>query len=371
MEYLGAALGLDDFTCRVQLDDGGVTFRTFRVFPPSVGLGDFGRAAHRLIAEVDGQPVVDRDEYTGDVLQLGSLSLAALDRPGPQTPDEVRDVQAIIATYREWLGAHLQYLARTEGLGHFQSFNFFYAFPGYFPLMDLIEQRMTLGPPGPLPVPPFSDDALASAARALMPVRGGSLAELANMLTMPLANASPEGVAQSQVIAAYAVHGWRIVLADYCGGAPLGIAQIVIVPPDGGRHATVLTVDAWNPQARTAVDGDAFAFRRFVTWLREAIVRGGHDHAIRYEQTTDAEEVATAEMPVSQWLLFGMPEFGDRFLVDWRGQWDIVSSVIRTEDLAGIYGYTREYIEQLRTHDIPLWRRFLRAVIDPRFGDRS
>jgi hypothetical protein len=190
------------------------------------------------------------------------------------------------------------------------------------------------------------------------------------MLNMPLANASPEGVAQSQVIAAYAVHGWRIVLADDCGGAPLGIAQIVIVPPDGGRHATVLTVDAWNPQARTVVDGDAFAFRRFVTWLREAIVRGGHDHAIHYEQTTDADEVATADMPVSQWLLFGMPEFGDRFLVDWRGQWDIVSSVIRTEDLAGIYGYTREYIEQLRTHDIPLWRRFLREVIDPRFGDR-
>jgi len=379
MEYLGPALtsALADYSCRVVLDAGSVTFRTFRVFPPEIGLDDFGVGAIRLAADVEGGvPAADLGDYTGDVLQLGTVSLAALDRPGPQTPEEVQDVQAILAIHREWLDAHLRHHASITGLDGYSSMNFFYAFPGYFPLLSLIEQRLVMGPPGPVPVPPFSDDTLALASRTIMPVRGGSLDELAKMVNKPLLGQVPPNVVQSAVIAAYAANGWRIVLADERTG-PFRIPEIAIVPPEGGRAATVMMVDAWNPQARTVVDGDAFAFRRFLTWLREGILRGGHDHIARFEreqedgcedtENADEREPAITTIKVSDWLLFDIPDFGDRFLVDWRAQWHIVNAVGKVEDFAGIYGFTREHVEQLRRHDIPVWRRFLREVIDPRF----
>jgi len=62
-----------------------------------------------------------------------------------------------------------------------------------------------------------------------------------------------------------------------------------------------------------------------------------------------------------------MPDTGDRFLVDWRAQWHIVNATARIEDFKGIYGFSGTFIERLRTRDIPLWRRFLREVVDPRF----
>jgi hypothetical protein len=377
MDYLGTALpsALGDYSCRVPLDGGAVTFRTIRVFPPEIGLGDFGRGSLRLAAEIEGgEPAPDFGDYTGDVLPLGAVSFAALDRPGPQTPDEVADVQAILATHRKWLDANLHEHAKRTGLDGYTSMSFFYAFLGYFPLLDLIEQRLTMGPPGPPPVPAFSDDALALAGRMLMPVRGDSLTELARMLKMKLPGEVPENVAQSAIIAAYAANGWRLVLADEYREGPFRIPEISILPPEGGRAATVMMVDAWNPQARTVVDGDAFAFRRFLTWLREGILRGGHDQVARFENSNedgedegDAGESAITEIKISEWLLFEMPDFGDRFLVDWRGQWHVVNAVAKVEDFAGIYGFSREYLEQLREHDIPTWRRFLREVIDPRF----
>ena len=52
---------------------------------------------------------------------------------------------------------------------------------------------------------------------------------------------------------------------------------------------SVMMVNAWNPQTRTVVDGDAFAFRRFVAWLRAAILRGGHDDVRRFKSDDDED----------------------------------------------------------------------------------
>ena len=57
-----------------------------------------------------------------------------------------------------------------------------------------------------------------------------------------------------------------------------------------GPAVSVLTVDAWNPQARSVVDGDAFAFRRFVTWMREGLLRGGHDAKATWTPDDDDED---------------------------------------------------------------------------------
>ena len=64
---------------------------------------------------------------------------------------------------------------------------------------------------------------------------------------------------------------------------------------------------------------------------------------------------------------FRWPDVGDRFLVDWRGQWHVVNSTFRIDGFAGIYGFTGECVERLRTRDVGCWRRFLREVIDPGF----
>ena len=103
-------------------------------------------------------------------------------------------------------------------------------------------------------------------------------------------------------------------------------------------------------------------------------MRGGYDETVIYRGEDDGddeeEEREQIELSLSEWLLFGMPDVGDRFLADWRAQWHIVNAVGRIEDFAGIYGFTGEYVETLERYDIPVWRRFLCDVIDPRF-DRS
>jgi len=141
-----------------------------------------------------------------------------------------------------------------------------------------------------------------------------------------------------------------------------------VVPPDGGRRARVMMVDAWSPQTRLSVDGDAFAFGRFATWLREAIVRGGHDETLRFPATSRKDDPRRIELAVSDWLRFGLPDVGDRFVVDWRAQWNIVAAGAPAELFDGGYGFSAGYLDRLRNYDLAVWRRFLCEVIDPRFG---
>lgn len=79
------------------------------------------------------------------------------------------------------------------------------------------------------------------------------------------------------------------------------------------------------------------------------------------------------EKPIelSTWLTFGVPRLGDRFMLDWRHQWDIVHAG-RTigEAFCGNYEMSKEKLGTLKTRDAPAWRRFLREALDPRF-DRA
>jgi hypothetical protein len=362
------------------------------VYPPSVGLVYFGDAAVRVVASTDDPDLVPNPE--GEVIQAGAVGPAALSLHGPDSESERHDLERTIKLYREWLDVHLDHHVATRGLADIAGSMYFYAFDGYFPLVQLLEQRLLWGPPGDPPVPAFDEVALGRAAELVRPATDARRREVLAALRGPkrgsaeqshatLAAAgwtvqAAEGEAEADdahVFAMFTAQGWTIVLRDDLAAAPFGsYCGIDLVPPEGGPAVSVMMVDAWNPQTRTVVDGDAFAFRRFVAWLRAAILRGGHDEVRTFapadEDDADEEDdegSAAVEITISDWLLFGMPDTGDRFLVDWRAQWHIVHAVGGSEGFAGIYGFTGAYLEKLRDHDVVQWRRFLHEVIDPRF----
>lgn len=332
----------------------GAEFAIREVFPPVAGLRGFGSAAVRVSAVLADMPDLDAGPLT-----LGYVEGDALTLPGPD-PTQERDLEEIVATFRGWLAVHLRSHVASHGPPRAGDFEYLAGFAGYFPLVQLLEQRLRWGPAGAVPVPPFDEAAL---------VRAGGLLR-------------PAAARGDRVLAAFTAAGWTIELRDDVNGRPFGsYCGISIVPPEGGEDVRVMMVDAWNPETRTVVDGDAFAFRRFATWLREAIVRGGCDAARRFvdadEEDSDDEDedgedgadeaAAGTVVMLSEWLLFGLPELGDRFLVDWRAQWHVVNASVGIEGFAGIYGFTGAYVERLRTRDVVCWRRFLREVIDPRF----
>jgi hypothetical protein len=170
------------------------------------------------------------------VLELGALGPAALTQPGPRDDAERRDVEGLISSFLAWLDASLDAYDDVH-------------FGGYFPLVSLLEQRLLRGPPGPPPVPPADEVALTRAAAKLEP-------------------AEHEGS-----VAAWRYEGWTVLLHDDLGRRPFSEPGLSLVPPEGGAPCVVMMCDAWNPEAKAVVDGDAFAFRRFVGWLdRKSVV---------------------------------------------------------------------------------------------------
>lgn len=319
----------------VSLPDG-VEVGIAAVRPPAVGLREPGGASVSLV----GRPHPPGDGR-GAVLSLGRLGAAGLDLRGPDAAEE-RDLEAIVGVFPEWLGTHLaHHLARRAPDGSPSTLS---GFSGHFPLVELLGQRLAWGPPGPPPVPPFDAAALERAARLLRPAPGES----------------------EHLLAAFEVGGWILSLRDDRQGRPWGsYCGVDLVPPEGGDAVAVMTVDAWNPPARAVVDGDAFAFRRFLEWLRGGILRGGHDRVLAWAPDDDDAAPGRVELRLSDWLLFGLPDVGDRFLVDWRAQWHVVNATTRIEDMAGIYGFTGATVDRLRDRDVPAWRRFLREVVFP------
>lgn len=329
---------------------GTVRFEISEVYPPQVGLVHFGATAVRIVASTDDEAMLPNPE--GEPLQLGYVGADALTLRGPDSEEE-RDLEAIVAAYRAWLQVHLAHHVAHRGYAGIEAPYYFYSFAGYFPLAQLLEQRLRWGPAGDPPVPAFAEAAL---------VRAGQLLKRAE-------------VAEARVLAAFTASGWTIRLHDDVNGRPFGsYCGISLVPPEGGEACEVMMVDAWNPEARKVIDGDAFAFRRFLEWLRAAVVRAGLDEVRVFEdgeEDEDDAEEASRELSLSDWLLFGLPDVGDRFLVDWRAQWHVVNAVVRVDEFAGIYGFTGACVERLRTRDVACWRRFLREVLDPRFAETT
>ncbi|MDC3960994.1 NusA N-terminal domain-containing protein [Polyangium jinanense] len=309
------------------------------------------------------------DRGTGETahagLPLGGLECAALTRPGPDATTE-RELAAMAATWRAWLDVHVvEYLGREPFELVDDSLS---AMPCYFPLVDLFAARVEHGAPPPLPVPPFDFDALTRAAEI---VRAPAPATLARVR---------EAVGAERLLGVFEAGPYAIVLADDLRRAfPFAGAFVGLLAPGVDGICQVLRVDAWNPSSRAIVDGDAFAFRRLCEWLREALVRGGLDAQITYlgeddededEDADDAAEPAEpASLMLSEWLRFGLPDVGDRFLVDWRYQWHIAfagPSIV--ECFGGIYGMNGEERARIGERDRRVWRAFLHDVIDPRFG---
>ena len=354
---------LGPFQHTVEHEGVKIRYEVLEVYPPDVGLIYFGSAAVRMIGRTSDVKVLPCPE--GEPIQMGYVGPEALTLRGP-TAEEARDLEAIVAKFGEWLAVHLDHHVENRGFEGIEYGSYFYGFDGYFPLVQLLEQRLRWGPAGAPPVPAFDEAALARAAELLRP-------------------ADADG---DHVLAAFAVGGWTIVLHDDMDNLPFGsYCGVSLTPPEGGGAVQVMMVDAWNPATRSVIDGDAFAFQRFSAWLRAAIVRADLDEVRVFHEEVDEEEeeeevdegededyeeggVVSGEIEVSlaEWLLFGLPDHGDRFLVDWRAQWHVVNAIRGIDGFAGIYGFTGESVERLRTRDLACWRRFLREVIDPRFA---
>ncbi len=333
---------------RVTTEFEGVTvrFEISEVYPPEVGLIYFGAVAVRLVGSTDDETLLPNPE--GEPLQLGHVGAEVLSLRGPDEA-EARDLEEIVATYRAWLQVHLEHHVANRGYAGIEAPYYFYSFDGYFPLAELLEQRLRWGPAGEPPVPMFDAEALVRAGKLLKKVE----------------------VVEERVLAAFTADGWKIRLHDDVNGRPFGsYCGVSLVPPEGGEACEVMMVDAWNPEARKVIDGDAFAFRRFIEWLRAAVVRAGLDEVRIFNDGDEEEdeEEESRELLLSELLLFGLPDVGDRFLVDWRAQWHVVNAVARVDGFAGTYGFTGECVERLRTRDVMCWRRFLREVLDPRFA---
>lgn len=343
---------LRGFVHTTERDGARVRFEVSEVVAPRVGLMSFGSAAVRLFWSMEAQATGGDCE----AMDLGAVGPEALVLRGPVAAEE-RDLEAIVATYCDWLAAQLGHHVMSHGLAGMGEHPSFYVANAYFPLVELLEQRMAWGPAGDPPVPAWDE---AATDRAAGLVRRAE-------------------VGDERAIAAFSAGGWTIVLHDDVQGQPFGsYCGISLISPDGGDATQVMMVDAWNPPTRTVIDGDAFAFRRFCEWLRAAIVEAGLDDVVVFangegeegdedEDYEEEEDEGEIEVMLSDWLLFGLPDDGDRFLVDWRAQWHVVNPNVCVDGFAGIYGFTGERVERLRNRDVVCWRRFLREVLDPRF----
>lgn len=328
-------------------------------FGPWLGLSGAGRCGVTLTLF---DPETGEERYSG--VSLGRLGRETFDLPAPD-PAAERDLEAMAATWKEWLDVHVA--AELSSQSDELMDGFFEAAAGHFPLAELWAARVRHGPPPPLPVPRFDAAAIARAAELLRPAAPATRARL--------------GGREEQILAVFEAGPYAIVLADDLRRAfPFAAAFVGLLAPGVDRVCEVLRVDVWNPPARAVVDGDAFAFRRLCEWLRGGLVAAGLDREIVYtgeldadEDDEDDEDEEVEEVPprmlLSEWLRFGLPDTADRFLVDWRHQWHVAfAGPGIVECFGGIYGMSGGQREQIASHDRRVWRAFLREVVDPRFS---
>lgn len=343
---------------RGTIDAGGRTLALAitGVFPPLLEIRGFGSA---------GVEITLTDPETGEEGMVG-VTLGALGRDDVALagPDEEAggELAAIVETWWQWLAVHL-----SDHLGRapfdLADAHLLYGMAGHFELLQLLAARVRHGPPPPAPVPRFAGEALARAAAMLRPAPA------------ELRGRAAAAVGEERLLAVFAAGPYAIVLADgrRCDG-PHADAQVGLLAPGVEGLCEVLRVDPWNPPTRAVVDGDAFAFRRLCEWLAGGLVGAGLDVEVEYPEEGEDEEEERAgparmrRMRLSEWLRFGLPDVGDRFLVDWRHQWHVVfAGAGIVECLGGILGAGGEWRERLDGRDRAVWRAFLREVVDPRF----
>lgn len=182
----------------------------------------------------------------------------------------------------------------------------------------------------------------------------------------------------SRPFATYRVQDYLIVLRDDTTRRPFGCSEITLLQDGMSETTQVLLTDVWNASTRWSIDGDAFAFRRFMQWLEGQLLHHELDGPISFhtepdpdeELYEDEEEVAREDvLLVSEWLHQGLFERGDEFLLDWRFQHYIVGSGYPMTDAAGMFGFRAAYVQQLAERDRNRWRTFLTRCVHPAFGE--
>ena len=315
----------------------------------------------RRAFEVGGDDEIDLFETS---LSLGRMTQAAYDAPAPD-PDTEAALLALPDRVRAHLGAELSNRAE-HGLPHGA---WWAPSPPMLQLLALAEARAQLGDPGPPPVPEPDDAAIAALAARLAAPTPADIQRVADVL----------GQAPACAVWIFRLGRWLVVLRDDPKRPPHGAAHMSLLADDDG-FVTVQSTDVWSPSTRSTLDGDAFAYRRFREHLRRALIaRPDLDRAhpftddVTYEEEaldedytgTDEDGTRVHELTASAWLLYDRADLGDRFLVDWRAQRDVVTTSLDVAATAATYAAGRApapAADQVR------WRAFLAEEIHAGFA---
>jgi len=293
-------------------------------------------------------------------MSLGCVEDEWLERSGPTTPEQRAYVDMLLAKWRDDTVHFLKYFLKKDGFGSLSGIHWQFNMPTFW-FFDLLTYYLAHGAPPAPPVPAFTPKDIARAATIVQRASDEVKQEVSSVL----------GRDTSRPFAVYDLKGYTLVFADALDRhIPFYAFSMLLRPPGSEHFITILMNDVWNPQAARVIDGDVFALRRLVEWLRGAIKKNKLNERITFEGEDDeTEEMSKTSIWVTDWLLFHQPEPKDELLADWRCQHYVASAgpECGIAGFAGIYGFTTDYQQRLVEEDIPAWRRFLREVVDERF----
>lgn len=301
------------------------------------------------------------DAWNDPWMYLGFVDDVWLEKQGPTTPEDFAYVDLLLRKWHEDTTRYLQRALEKDGFGCLSGMYWQFEMPTFW-IFDLLTEYLEHGPPPPVPVPAFTNADIKRAAGIVKRAKDDTKQDVQRIL----------GENTSQPLVVYDLNGYTLVLADdTTRPRPFYAFSILLRPPGCAHFITILMNDVWNPQAARVIDGDVFALRRLIEWLRGAIKKNKLNERITFEgEDEETDEVEKTRLWVTDWLLLGQPEPKEELLVDWRRQRYIANAGAEQGILGfcGIYGFTEEYKRRIVDEDIPAWRTFLRDVIDARFG---
>lgn len=326
--------------------------------PPDVSLG---MMESTVGFSVETDPPREKDTFWGDPwMYLGVVADAWLERNGPTTHEDLAYVEKLLETWHRDTSRYLHWSLAKSGFACLSGAHWQFNMPTFW-IFDLLTYYLEHGPPSAPPVPAWTPAQIARAASIVKRANATTIAEITKQL----------GNNTSQPFAVYDLNGYTVVLADDSSRPMPHYAFSILLRAPGSEHfVPILMNDVWNPQAARAIDGDAFALRRFVEWLRAAIKKNKLNERVVFEgEDEDTEKIKKTSIWITDWLLFGHPEFTEDCLVDWRCQRYVVPAGKDRGTLcfAGIYGFGADTQRRIVEEDIPMWRRFLREIVDARF----
>lgn len=296
-----------------------------------------------------------------ETLPLGALTNESLTASAPED-----DRRAELADYLEtWWAYHETHLYNVLRHDPVDLLSGIHGWTGqYHPryLLSQVEGASRHGPSGPPPVPEPDASDFERGAALLEPPTDADLVLVDEHLSHITA----------RPFAAWRFGDYLLVFGDQ-PDPPHGASEIFLyaddAPPESDFTQVLLT-DVWNPYTRWVVDGDAFAFRRFVQWMRGVLREAGLADRTLDKSSPELDYEIDSEMTLEDWFAFDEPFQDDAFLIDWRYQDYVVGAGAPIEGAGAMFGFTPDYQKQLEEgREAKPWRRFLVDVVDPRFED--